>query len=459
MIDSLLSLVGRFHPLIIHLPIGFIVMGLLIEINKKKFKWSNDALKFIFFWATISGILSIISGYFQYQKAGYLWDTIDLHLYAGISTVFLSFCFYLYLNGVKYLISVPRKVYTIGHLVILSITGHLGGNITHGEDHLTEPIYNMVGMSNEDMKESMNYKDYSDKSVYVNLIQPIINNKCVKCHNPKKTKGGLQMHNFEVLKKGGRNGPILDFKNPELSEILVRIHLPKSEKKHMPPSGGKQLSREEIKIIGNWISQGSSPVQSVAELKLDENLKSYFFITKTSFFPDLEILPVDFDKIKELKSQRIFVSPVNKSSNFLSVSTINKRDFDDEDINQLLEIKNNIVSIDFSKSLVTDSIFFRLSEFPNLTILRLNNTKIRGEGIDKLSVLENLKRINLVNTEFDLEFLEPLTRFKSLEKVYLFQDTRNLQTENLIPDDKLDLFDFGEYKLKDLPSDNEVYNQ
>ena len=49
MIDSLLSLVGRFHPLIIHLPIGFIVMGLLIEINKKKFKWSNDALKFIFF--------------------------------------------------------------------------------------------------------------------------------------------------------------------------------------------------------------------------------------------------------------------------------------------------------------------------------------------------------------------------------------------------------------------------
>ncbi|MAM05157.1 MAG: hypothetical protein CMD06_04260 [Flavobacteriales bacterium] len=94
-----------------------------------------------------------------------------------------------------------------------------------------------------------------------------------------------------------------------------------------------------------------------------------------------------------------------------------------------------------------------------MTILRLNNTKIRGEGIDKLSVLENLKRINLVNTEFDLEFLEPLTRFKSLEKVYLFQDTRNLQTENLIPDDKLDLFDFGEYKLKDLPSDNEVYNQ
>tara|TARA_A100000164_G_scaffold125043_1_gene110964 strand:- start:876 stop:2249 length:1374 start_codon:yes stop_codon:yes gene_type:complete len=457
MIDSLLSLVGRFHPLIIHLPIGFIVMGLLIEINKKKFKWSNDALKFIFFWATISGILSIISGYFQYQKAGYLWDTIDLHLYAGISTVLLSFCFYLYLNGVNYLISVPRKVYTIGHLVILSITGHLGGNITHGEDHLTEPIYNMVGMSNEDMKESMNYKDYSDKSVYVNLIQPIINNKCVKCHNPKKTKGGLQMHNFEVLKKGGRNGKVLDFENPELSEILVRIHLPKSEKKHMPPSGGKQLSKEEIEIIGNWIASGSSPAQSVAELKLDENLKSYFFMTKTNFFPDVKILAVDFEKIKELKSQKIFVSPINKSSNFLSVSTINKRDFNDKDIDKLLEIKDNIVTIDFSKSSITDSIFLRLSEFPNLTVLRLTDTKVRGEGIEKLSVLENLKRINLVNTEFDTAFLKSLTQFKSLEKIYLFQESRSLITD-VIPDDKIDLFDFGEYKLKDLPSDKEVYN-
>ena len=34
MIDDLLILLGRFHPLIIHLPIGFIVLGVLIELNK-----------------------------------------------------------------------------------------------------------------------------------------------------------------------------------------------------------------------------------------------------------------------------------------------------------------------------------------------------------------------------------------------------------------------------------------
>ena len=82
---------------------------------------------------------------------------------------------------------------------------------------------------------------------------------------------------------------------------------------------------------------------------------------------------------------------------------------------------------------------------------------MRGEGIEKLSVLENLKRINLVNTEFDTAFLKSLTQFKSLEKIYLFQESRSLITD-VIPDDKIDLFDFGEYKLKDLPSDKEVYN-
>ena len=68
MLDDLLILFGRFHPLIIHLPIGFIILGILIEINKKNFKWSNDALTFIFFWATITGIFSIISGFLQYQN-------------------------------------------------------------------------------------------------------------------------------------------------------------------------------------------------------------------------------------------------------------------------------------------------------------------------------------------------------------------------------------------------------
>lgn len=450
MVENLLALIGRFHPLIIHLPIGFIVMGLLIELNKKKFNWSNDSLKFIFFWASISGVLSIISGYFQYQKGGYLWETVDLHFYAGITTVLLSFCFYLYLNGVNYVISIPRKNFTIGHLILLSITGHLGGNITHGEDHLTEPIYNLVGMSDEQINITMNYEDYANKSVFINLIQPILDDKCVKCHNQKKTKGGLQMHNFESVVKGGKNGIILNFDDPELSEILVRIHLPKAQKKHMPPSGSKQLSREEIKMLSIWIHGGSTLEQTVSELELNVDMKNYFFPTVNNFLPEIKINPPDYDKIQKLKSKKILVSQINKNSNFLSVSTINKRDFNDEDINKLFEIKENIVSLDFNKSSITDSAFLKLIEFPNLTILKLNNTKVRGKGIENLSVLKNLKRINLTNTLFDEEFIESFNQFPALEKVYLFQEDRDLSKNLILNDKQKNLLAFGSLILEEL---------
>ena len=450
MIDSLLVLLGRFHPLIIHLPIGFIVMGLLIEINKKNFKWSEEALKFIFFWAAISGVFSIVSGYFQYQKGGYLWETVDLHFYAGITTVVLSFCFYLYLNGVNYLISIPRKIFTIGHLILLSITGHLGGNITHGEDHLTEPVYNLVGISDSEISLSRTYEDFSNKSVFINLVQPILNDKCVKCHNQKKTKGGLQMHDFKALIKGGKNGVVLNFDDPKLSEILVRIHLPKSEKKHMPPSGGKQLSREEIKILSIWINGGSNLEQPISGLELNADMKNYFFARANSFFPEIKISPPDYDKIQSLKSEKILVSPINKNSNFLSVSTINKKEFNDKDINSLIDLKDNIVSLDFNRSAITDSVFLKLIEFPNLTILKLNNTKIKGKGIEKLSVLKNLKRINLTNTLFDKEFIKSFNQFPALEKVYLFQEDRDLSRDIILNDKQKNLLAFGSLTLEEL---------
>ena len=34
--DIVLTFFGRFHPLLVHLPIGFILMGLLFECYKKK---------------------------------------------------------------------------------------------------------------------------------------------------------------------------------------------------------------------------------------------------------------------------------------------------------------------------------------------------------------------------------------------------------------------------------------
>ena len=71
--DAFLTFIGRFHPLIVHLPIGFIVLGVLMEGNRKKFKFTDGVLQFVLFWIIVSGLFSLVTGYFQYTQEGHLW--------------------------------------------------------------------------------------------------------------------------------------------------------------------------------------------------------------------------------------------------------------------------------------------------------------------------------------------------------------------------------------------------
>ena len=448
MLDDFLILIARFHPLIVHLPIGFIVLGILIELNKKKLEWSNDALKFIFFWASITGVFSIISGFFQYQNGGYLWETVQNHFIAGVLTIILSFSFYLKLIENSIFKSIPRKLFTIANSVILILTGHLGGNITHGEEHLVEPINNLIGINEEEPLTVKYYEDFKDKPLFSSVIQPIIDQKCVKCHNSKKSNGKLRMHNTKEFMKGGKNGSIINHDNPEISEMYIRIHLPKEEKKHMPPKSGKQLTRREISLISMWIENGSSFEKSIKDFKLEENIINYFFDTEKPFFPMVKVSAPDDESIRKIRENKIIINPLYKNSNFLKVSSINNLDFNNDDISLLSDIKKNVVSLDLSDSKITDSIFSQLKYFANLTVLKLNNTTITGKKINQLVELKNLKRIYLVNTNFKDEYINVLTQFRSLQNVYLYNE-RNI-SQNINRNSKFDnkIFEFGFYSLE-----------
>ena len=85
------------------------------------------------------------------------------------------------------------------------------------------------------------------------------------------------MHNTKEFMKGGKNGSIINYDTPEISEMYIRIHLPKEEKKHMPPKSGKQLTRQEISLISKWIENGSSFEKSIKDFKLEENNNKLFF--------------------------------------------------------------------------------------------------------------------------------------------------------------------------------------
>lgn len=261
--EMMQQLLGRLHPLIVHLPIGFIILALLLQWYDRKANEWPKIISLIYFWAGITAELACISGYLQYQSEGYSYDSVKWHLWSGIITAVFCFAMYLKLapkKAANFLVKAPISILSVVAFVLISFTGHQGGNITHGEEYLVEPLPNsvksMLGYEVIEEKElALTEENWEEALVYEEVIQPILSSKCVSCHNPKKDKGGLLLHSKEGILKGGESGDVLASHSEE-SELYARMVLPMEDDDHMPPEGKKQPTKEEIKLIAAWMDSG-----------------------------------------------------------------------------------------------------------------------------------------------------------------------------------------------------------
>ena len=76
---------GRFHPLFVHLPIGFIVMAYLLEIVGDSIKRPHlkASVPFVLLLGGISGVFAVVTGYILAQSGGYGEDAIFWHQWSG----------------------------------------------------------------------------------------------------------------------------------------------------------------------------------------------------------------------------------------------------------------------------------------------------------------------------------------------------------------------------------------
>ncbi|WP_431129203.1 c-type cytochrome domain-containing protein [Flagellimonas flava] len=463
--DILKQFLGRLHPLLVHLPIGFIILGLLLQWYDHKKQAYKSMVALIFFWAGICALLTCITGYLQYRGEGYAFDTVKWHLWLGIVTTL--FCFLMYFRiaekqFLQLLKQFPTALFSVLMLLLISFTGHLGGDITHGKGYLIEPFPNSV-------KSFFGYEIFEEKPIalteeswetslfYEDVVHPIINNKCVSCHSPKKSKGGLKLHTLEDLLRGGENGETIVTNNPQESPLYSRLILPMDDEDHMPPKEKTQLSKEEIAIIKTWISHGNPSKTTIGQLGLSKDLfLSFFPQIKDNFYPDTTVAAAHTDSINAIKAFGIHVQQISNTSNFLSVSCINKPSFGNDDFEILHPIKQQIVVLDLGGTQINDGIFDKLTSLPNLTSLKLDNTSISGNGIARLSQLENLKSVNLTHSNFESSFIPSLSDFKKLEKVFLYKTKASQATEKN-PNQDSTILDFGDYALPKIAQDSIIY--
>ncbi len=154
--------------------------------------------------------------------------------------------------------------------VLMLLVGHLGGSITHGPDFLTRYIPSFTAPGRAMATQA---RPTIDQPFFPGVVQPILQEHCVSCHNAQKHKADLRLDTFEELLKGGLDGPVIKAGHAEVSPLIQCMVSTPDADGHMPPEGQQQPTAEKIALIEWWVNAGASANVTVSDLKPNAGIK------------------------------------------------------------------------------------------------------------------------------------------------------------------------------------------
>ena len=378
---AMLELLGKSHLLWVHLPIGFIFLALVLTLLKRKNPEAPYLILLPLIWrlATLAAIFAVFSGLLLSENQE--GTNLFFHQYAGI---------FLTVGLITYLIF--KNEFLLIFISILFVTTiHLGASLTHGEEYLFTEKRKVITQLNE-------------VELYEDAIVPIFKAKCFSCHKPGKSKGDLDLTNYEKI--------------GDKEELVRRTHLPKSHKEFMPANGKAPLSKEQLAILSYWVEIGAPKTKRLAQLQLSAKRKSMF----ESFFKldenPLLSLNVKPAKYEHLAKNGFLIHPIYQQSALLEVKYTGKGK---PDLKLLQEIKKQVVWLDLSNTGLRNEDLKIVGQLENLFKLNLSKNDISNPGIIDLGVLKNLTEINLYETEVNAAALNHLMKLPKIQRIYLWE--------------------------------------
>ncbi len=253
---------GRLHPLVVHFPVSLLCVALLLELAgwRRKSTELRSGITALVWIGAISSVISVALGLLLANQEEYGGDTVTIHQWTGIATMVLAGITAFSLRTGRTQLYKGLLFLTVGGV---TLAGHYGAMLTHGEDYLTS-VLPFGKDTDSDKSEGANFTFASTNAPLTEAqiqelnveVRSILAHNCYSCHGEAKTKGELRLDKKEFIFKGGEDGPILEAGHPEKSEIIRRITLPAGHKEAMPTKG-KRLTEKEVKILKYWIKQGA----------------------------------------------------------------------------------------------------------------------------------------------------------------------------------------------------------
>ena len=426
MLVELLDFLGSLHPLIVHLPIGIVLLTIAIDVFMRN---KNNSVQRVitmgWFFSFFSGLLAAIFGWFLGDNGYYLESQINIHKWSGIA--FVSICFIVWLLryiNFRFSKSFNRSV-NLTSIILLMITGHFGGEMTHGQNYLFENLpYTQKKISVTTLSETKRSNNDS-LFVYEDLIHPVLEEKCIACHNQNLASGGLNMSSIESMIKGGNSGAGIQNGNPFESLIYKRVSYPHDHPKFMPPTG-VPLSYDQIATLEWWIDNGAKKQMPVTLTRNDPKtlrlmeLQYGLDLREKTYLETLTLSSPSQEELKSIEGEEYIWRFLNPEQSFLDLK-FTKKKIEINDLLKVQSIKNNITWLNLADCMLNDNHLSYISNFPNLTRLKIQkNPLVTNKGIEALQKLEHLTELNLYGTRVSNNTLITLGQMKSLKKLFVW---------------------------------------
>ncbi len=460
---TITDFIAHLHPALVHLPIGILLIALILQLlaGREKFHSLRAAIPIVLLAGVLSAVFSCITGFLLFRSSDYDKTLVSWHMWMALALTFMAFALCARsFSGRAF--DRTGKWLGAGLLVLLTITGHLGGSLTHGEDYLSGALHSSEEAAPAVIPPIANVQE---AVVYDSIVKPVLAVGCYSCHGPNKQKGGLRLDNPAAIAKGGKDGLVLVAGKADSSELIKRMLLPESDDHHMPPKGHRQLSRGQMELLSWWIDQGGDYTKKVKDLPQPEKVRpalaglqkgsSGEVVNMEAVIPEEAVDPGDEKAIAGLRGAGVVVMPVAQNSNYLSV---NFSGVPGAALVGLLQpLRKQVIQLDMSGTGVGDSSMEVVRQCAALRYVNLSNTGVTDRGVVMLGALQELRVLNLVGTQVTGEGLLSMRPAGHLHAVYLYHTrVEGKYWEKLKVLFKGAVLDSGGYLLPKLVTDTAV---
>jgi formylglycine-generating enzyme required for sulfatase activity len=99
----------------------------------------------------------------------------------------------------------------------------------------------------------------ADAVDFAGQVQPLLESRCLSCHQESKSEGNLRLDTLAGALTGGDSGPALVPGKPDESNLYSRTVLAVDDSQLMPPAAqGSPLTKNQTDLLRLWIEQGAA---------------------------------------------------------------------------------------------------------------------------------------------------------------------------------------------------------